>query len=166
MYWGDSLPPRSMPMPFPSPLFSPSHPHCYLYLSPKLQGPFFCLFNRFPEPISSKDVFGLCNFLNELSLIVWKKINLLGWHWLTKLWRSQMHNSRTRHLYTVWYVRQPKSSFQPSPFIPPLQAILITACQPCTLKSMKRLTLGENAKRGQQFPLPLHPPFKQWQFEG
>lgn len=44
-----------------------------LSLSPKLQMPFFCLFNLFPETISSTAHFSLCDFLNKLSFIVWKK---------------------------------------------------------------------------------------------
>ena len=43
--------------------------------------------------------------------------NLLGCYWLTKLFKFQVHNSITHYLYTVLYIRQPKSSLCPSPFI-------------------------------------------------
>ena len=46
-------------------------------------------------------------------------MNLLGWHWLTELYRFQVHNSTTHHLYTVLCVHHPTSSLPPSPFIPP-----------------------------------------------
>ena len=36
--------------------------------------------------------------------------NLLGWHWLTKLYRFQVHSSTTNNLYTVLCVHRPKSS--------------------------------------------------------
>ena len=43
-------------------------------------------------------------------------LNLLGWHQLTKLYRFQVHNSSTHHLYTGLCVHHPK---HPSPFISP-----------------------------------------------
>ena len=51
------------------PLLSPRH-FTFTCLSPKLQVPFFCLCNSFPEPISSMAHFYLRDFLNKLSLIV------------------------------------------------------------------------------------------------
>ena len=51
--------------------------------------------------ISSKLVF----------LFKFKKIlNLLGWHWLSKLYTVQVHNSTTHHLYLILCVHHPKSS--------------------------------------------------------
>ena len=35
--------------------------------------------------------------------------NILGWHWLTKLYQFQVHDSRTHHLYTVLYVHRLKT---------------------------------------------------------
>ena len=56
-----------MPTPFPIPSLLARFP-C-LSLLPKLQGPFFCLPNLCPEPISSTaHFFHLCEFLNKLSL--------------------------------------------------------------------------------------------------
>ena len=40
-------------------------------------------------------------------------LNLLGWHWLTKLYRFQVHSSTTHH-------HHPKSSLLPSAFILPI----------------------------------------------
>ena len=55
-----------------SPLLSPRCFILYFSLSPKRQGPFFCLYNLFSEPISSTaHFFYLCDFLNKLSLIDW-----------------------------------------------------------------------------------------------
>ena len=45
-------------------------------------------------------------------------LNLLGWLWLTKLYRLQVHNSRTHHPYIVFCVHHAKSSLHLSPFIP------------------------------------------------
>ena len=53
-------------------------------------------------------------------------INCLGWHWLTQLYRSQVHNSTTHHLYAVLCVHHPKSSLHPSPFIPPIPLYSLT----------------------------------------
>ena len=52
-------------MPFPTP--SPRHSSSSLF--PKLQWLFFCIFNLFPQSISSTAPFYLCDFLNKLSLI-------------------------------------------------------------------------------------------------
>ena len=46
--------------------------------------------------------------------------DLLGWHWLIKLYRFQVHCSMIHHLYIISCVHQPKSSLLLSPFIPPL----------------------------------------------
>lgn len=54
-----------LPSPLPPGAFS-------LRLSPKLQGPSFCLCNLLPKPIQSTACFHLCYFLNKLSLIVRK----------------------------------------------------------------------------------------------
>ena len=43
------------------------------------------------------------------SAIFFSVLNLLEWHWLTKLYRFQAHNSTTHHLYTVLCVHHPKS---------------------------------------------------------
>ena len=57
------------------PTFPPQHHlplRCFIniiFLSPKLQRPFFCLYNLFPEPISSTaHFFFLCDFLSKCSL--------------------------------------------------------------------------------------------------
>ena len=47
-------------------------------------------------------------------------MNLLGWHWLIKLYRFQVCNSLILHLYIVLCVHHPNSSLLPSPFIPHL----------------------------------------------
>lgn len=47
---------------------------------------------------------------------------LLGWHWLTKLYRFQVHNSTIHHLYTVSSVHHLISRLLPSPFMPPLSS--------------------------------------------
>ena len=57
-----------------------------------------------------------CHFL--LKKLCWKI--LLGWHWLIKLYRFQVYNSITHHLYIVLCIHHPKSSLLPSPFIPSL----------------------------------------------
>ena len=46
-------------------------------------------------------------------------LNSLGWHWLTKLCRFQVHNSTAHHLYPVLCVHHPNSSLLLSLFIPP-----------------------------------------------
>ena len=46
-------------------------------------------------------------------------LNLLRWHWLTKLYGLKVYNSTTHHLYTVLCVHHPKSSFSQSPFLSP-----------------------------------------------
>lgn len=49
-----------------------------------------------------------------LSLIILflkiNSLNLLGWHWLSKLYRFQLHDFITHQLCTVLYVHRPKSS--------------------------------------------------------
>ena len=39
---------------------------------------------------------------------------VLGWRWLTKWYRFQVHSSTSHHLHTVLCVRQPKSRLRPS----------------------------------------------------
>ena len=46
-------------------------------------------------------------------------MNLFGWHRLTKLHGSQVHDYITPHLFTVWCVRHPRSSPLPSAFVSP-----------------------------------------------
>ena len=51
-------------------------------------------------------------------------LHLLEWHWLTKLYKFQVHNSPTRHLYTVVCVHHSNSlspviSLYPSSLPPP-----------------------------------------------
>ena len=58
-------------------------------------------------------------------------LNLLGWHWLTELYRFQMPNSITPRLYTVLCVHHPKSSS--ITYIPPISSftspnLLFTPC--------------------------------------
>lgn len=45
-------------------------------------------------------------------------LNVLGKHWLINLYRFQVPNSTTHHLYMVSCVQHPKSSIHPSPLIP------------------------------------------------
>ena len=45
-------------------------------------------------------------------------LNLLGWHWLTKLYMFPVHNSSAHHLCSLLCVHHPKSSLHPSQFIP------------------------------------------------
>ena len=45
-------------------------------------------------------------------------LNLLGWHWLTKLDMFPVHNSSAHHLCSLLCVHHPKSSLHPSQFIP------------------------------------------------
>ena len=47
-------------------------------------------------------------------------LNLLGWHWLIKLYRFQGYNPIIHHVYIVLCVHHPKSSLLPSPFVPRL----------------------------------------------
>ena len=62
--------PGISPVPVPTPFSLGCFP-C-LSLSPKLQGPFFCLYDLIPGPIFSKaHFFCLCDLLNKLSLRVW-----------------------------------------------------------------------------------------------
>ena len=53
---------------------------------------------------------------NTLSFL----LDLLGWHWLIKIYRFWVHSSIIHHLYIIFCVHCPKSSLLPSPFIPPL----------------------------------------------
>ena len=46
------------------------------------------------------------------------QLNLLRWHRLIKLYRFQVYDSTTHHLYMVLCVHHPKSSLLPSPFVP------------------------------------------------
>ena len=46
-------------------------------------------------------------------------MTLFGWHWLIKLYRFQVYNSITHHLYIVLCVHHTMSGLLPSPFIPP-----------------------------------------------
>ena len=52
--------------------------------------------------------------------------NLLGWHWLTKLHKFQVHDSIRHHLYTVLCVHTPKSSLRPSPHL--FSIVILTVC--------------------------------------
>ena len=60
------------------------------------------------------------------------KLNWLGWHWLIKLYRFQLHNSMMHHLYIAFFVYHPKSNLLspyvwPSlPFSTPHPSLLIT----------------------------------------
>ena len=47
-------------------------------------------------------------------------LNLLGWHWLIKLHRSQAYNSIIHHLYIILCIHHPEARLFLSPFIPPL----------------------------------------------
>ena len=40
-------------------------------------------------------------------------LNILGWYWLTKLYRFQLYSSVIHHLYIVLCVHHPKSSLLP-----------------------------------------------------
>ena len=53
-------------------------------------------------------------------IFIYFLLNLLGWHWLIKVYRFQVYNSIIHHLYIVLWVHHPKSSLLPSPFMPPL----------------------------------------------
>ena len=60
----------------------------------------------------------LCSL--RLSNSVWScsfLLSLLGWHWLTILYRLQGYSSIIQHLHIVLCVHHPKSSLPPSPFI-------------------------------------------------
>ena len=46
-------------------------------------------------------------------------LNLLRWHWLNNLYRFQVHNATSHHLYPLLCVHHPKSNLCASPFIPP-----------------------------------------------
>ena len=46
-------------------------------------------------------------------------LNLLGWHWLTKVYRLQMYSSATYHLCKVLHVHLPRRSLHLPQFIPP-----------------------------------------------
>ena len=59
-------------------------------------------------------------FVNALCILFLFLLNLLGWHWLIKLYMFQVYNSTIHHLYIVLCVHHPNSSFFPSPFIPSL----------------------------------------------
>ena len=45
-------------------------------------------------------------------------LNLLGWHWLIKVYKFQVYSSIIHHQYTVLCVHHPKLGLLPSPFIP------------------------------------------------
>ena len=55
-------------------------------------------------------------------------LNLLGWHWLTKLYRFQVHNAVSSSYYLVCL--HPKSSIHPSPFILPYILPHLTCSRP------------------------------------
>ena len=65
-------------------------------------------------------------------------LNLLGCHWLIKLYRFQVYDSIIHHLYIVLCVHHPKLNFLPSPFIsaipfsasPPPLPLVITILLP------------------------------------
>ena len=44
-------------------------------------------------------------------------VKCLEWHWLIRLYRFQVQNFITHHLYVVLCVHHPRSSLLPSPFI-------------------------------------------------
>ena len=51
------------------------------------------------------------NFIKIIELHIFSfLLNLLGWHWLMKLYRFQGYSSIIHHLYTVLCVHHPKSS--------------------------------------------------------
>ena len=57
--------------------------------------------------------FFLCSFIYFYLIF----IELMGWHWLIKLYRFQVYDSVTHHLYIVLCVHHPKPSLLPTPFI-------------------------------------------------
>ena len=68
------------------------------------------------HPLCAHMVVGLCSH-NRSFKKIW--LNLLEWHWLIKLYRFQVYNSITHHLYVVLCIHHPQSSLLPSLFIPP-----------------------------------------------
>ena len=66
----------------------------------------------------------ICHKFNNTELLLFlleqSLLNLLGWHWLIKLYRFQVDNSTIHHVYIVLCVHHPKSSLLPSPFNLPL----------------------------------------------
>ena len=78
--------------------------------------------------------------LFEICIFLWSPflLNVLGWHWLIKLYRCQVYNSITHSLYTAFCFYHPKSNlfswphiwspllFPPSPCPPfPLVATIL-----------------------------------------
>ena len=47
-------------------------------------------------------------------------IKFIGWHWLAKLYRFQVHSYTACYLCTALCVHHPESGLLPSPFIPPM----------------------------------------------
>ena len=61
------------------------------------------------------------------------KLTLLGWHWVTKLYRFSVYSSVVHHLYIALCVYHPKSNLLPSPcvWILPLLTLSPLSTCPC-----------------------------------
>ena len=86
------------------------------------------------------------------------KMNLLGWHWLIKLYRFQMYNSTTHHLYIVLCVHHPKSSLLPSPFIPLTRKRPSPSPTPITTMPLSCFYVGFLPNPPTPCPSDSHPP--------
>ena len=50
-------------------------------------------------------------------LFIFYLLNLFGWHWLIKLYRFQVYNSKIHHVYIVLCAHHPKSSLLSPSFV-------------------------------------------------
>ena len=55
----------------------------------------------------------------DMAKLSFIEMNLLGWHWIIKLYKFQVYNSIIHHLYVALCVYHPKSSLLSLPFILP-----------------------------------------------